>query len=216
MKQNAENSAAGPVVIGLTGGSGAGKSLVSLALSENGVPVLDTDRVSRAVCEPGQPCLAALTERFGTGILNGDGTMDRKGLAALVFGEPDPDKKAEKLHALNTITHKYILDACRDWIAGRYAEGARAVCIDAPQLFESGFDRECDRIVAVTAEKETRIARIIARDGISRDAAEQRIAVQYDDDFYRKRCDAVIENNGAPAEIPPKVFALLTAWGLDA
>ena len=130
---------------------------------------LDTDRVSRLVCEVGQPCLGALAEQFGNGILLPDGSLDRAGLAALVFGEPDPVKKAEKLSALNRITHHYILEYARDWLCEQKADGYTAACIDAPQLFESGFDAECSFIIGVTAECETRIARIIARDGITRE-----------------------------------------------
>ncbi|MCQ2431410.1 MAG: dephospho-CoA kinase [Clostridia bacterium] len=201
-------------VIGLTGGSGAGKSIVSITLRAFGIPVLDTDKVSRAVCEPGQPCLSALCDHFGRQILNSDGTLNRKGLAAFVFGEPDPDCKAEKLHALNTITHRYIMEACHEWIDARVQEGFHAVCIDAPQLFESGFDQECGKILTVTAEKETRIARIIARDFATREEAERRIAAQHDDAFFALHSDAVIENNGSPDEVAPKVEALLRDWGL--
>lgn len=202
------------VVIGLTGGTGAGKGAVSAVLEASGIPCLDTDKVSRAVCEPGTPCLAALADAFGTDILDGDGALKRKTLAALVFGEPDPGKKAEKLDTLNRITHRYILDACREWLSGQEKNGKRAAVIDAPQLFESGFDRECARILGVTAEKETRVLRIMSRDGIGRDAAEQRIASQHDDAFFASNCDAVIENNGTTEELVPKVREILNAWGL--
>ncbi|MBE6658010.1 MAG: threonylcarbamoyl-AMP synthase [Ruminococcaceae bacterium] len=183
-------------VLGLTGGSGAGKGAVAATLTAHGIPTLDTDRVSRLVCEVGQPCLRALAEQFGDGILCPDGSLDRAGLAALVFGESDPDKKAEKLAALNRITHHYILEYARDWLAEQRAAGCTAACIDAPQLFESGFDRECSYIIGVTADKETRIARIMTRDGITREKAEQRIASQHDDAFFAAHCNTIIENNG--------------------
>ena len=196
-------------VLGLTGGTGAGKGAVSAVLSENGIPTLDTDRVSRLVCEAGQPCLAALAERFGSDILLPDGTLDRAGLAALVFGEPDADKKAEKLSALNRITHHYILEYARDWLCEQKAAGFTAACIDAPQLFESGFDTECSYIIGVTAECETRIARIIARDGITREKALQRIASQHDDVFFAAHCDLIIENNGDPDALKQSVQKLI-------
>lgn len=183
-------------VLGLTGGTGAGKGAVAACLVKHGIPTLDTDRVSRLVCEIGQPCLRALAEQFGDGILCPDGSLDRAGLAALVFGEPDPDKKAEKLAALNRITHHYILEYARDWLAEQRANGNPAACIDAPQLFESGFDRECSYIIGVTADKETRITRIMTRDGITREKALQRIASQHDDAFFAAHCDTIIENNG--------------------
>ena len=183
-------------VLGLTGGSGAGKGAVAAILTAHSIPTLDTDRVSRLVCEVGQPCLAALTEQFGCGILCPDGALDRAGLAAHVFGEPDPDKKSEKLAALNRITHHYILEYARDWLAEQRANGCTAACIDAPQLFESGFDAECSCIIGVTADRETRIARIMTRDGITREKAEQRIASQHDDAFFAAHCDVMLENNG--------------------
>ncbi len=183
-------------VLGLTGGTGAGKGAVAACLVKHGIPTLDTDRVSRLVCEIGQPCLRALAEQFGGGILCPDGSLDRAGLAALVFGEPDPDKKAEKLSALNRITHHYILEYARDWLAEQRANGCTAACIDAPQLFESGFDAECSYIIGVTADRETRIARIMTRDGITREKALQRIASQHDDAFFAAHCDVMLENNG--------------------
>ena len=202
------------VVIGLTGGTGAGKGAVSGLLSEMGIPCLDTDLVSRKVCEKGMPCLAALADAFGGEILDEDGALKRKTLASLVFGEPDEGKKKEKLDTLNTITHKYILDACRVWLDEQRSAGKRAAVIDAPQLFESGFDRECTYILGVSAEKETRIARILSRDGITREAAEQRIASQHDDAFFAVRCDAVLSNNGTVEELLPKVKEILRAWGI--
>ena len=203
-------------VLGLTGGSGAGKGAVSETLVAHGIPTLDTDCVSRLVCEAGQPCLAALTETFGAGILLPDGALDRAGLAAVVFGEPDADKKAEKLSALNRITHHYILEYARDWLCEQKWNGFRAACIDAPQLFESGFDAECSLILGVTAEYETRIARILARDGITSEKAEQRIAAQHDDAFFAAHCGGMIENNGDREALWAAVTAILRDRGLIA
>ena len=196
-------------VLGLTGGSGAGKGAVSAVLAEHGIPTLDTDRVSRLVCEVGQPCLCALSEQFGDEILLPDGSLDRAGLAALVFGESDADKKAEKLSALNRITHHYILEFARDWLCTQKENGHTAACIDAPQLFESGFDAECSFILGVTAECETRIARIMTRDGITREKALQRIASQHDDAFFAAHCNVMLENNGDLAALREDVTALL-------
>jgi len=201
-------------VLALTGGTGAGKGAVSHILEAHGIPVLDTDRVCRIVYEPGQPCLSALADAFGTEILRDDGTLDRAHLAALVFGEPDPDKKQEKLSTLNNIAHHYILAYCRDWLNTRREDGIPAACIDAPQLFESGFDRECDFIIGVTAERDTRIARICARDGIDRTQAEQRIAAQHDDAFFAAQCDVIVENNGTTDALVPRVRDILAARGL--
>lgn len=176
------------LTIGLTGGSGAGKGYVAELFAKYGIESLDTDRVSRRVCEPGKPCTAALAEAFGETILGEDGTLDRRGLAAIAFGDP------QKLAILNTITHKYILDECRTWLAAQRARGARAAIIDAPQLFESGFDRECDITVAVIADRETRMTRILRRDGITPEAAALRISRQKDDVWFCSHCTYTVSN----------------------
>ena len=201
-------------ILGLTGPTGAGKGAISAVLSDCGIPVLDTDVVSRIVYEPGQPCLSALTAEFGTEILLPDGNLDRAKLAALVFGEPDPEKKKEKLSSLNRIAHRYILAYSRDWLAAQKAAGYSAACIDAPQLFESGFDRECDYIIGVTAQKETRIARIMARDGITEEKTLARISAQHDDAFFARNCDVLLENNGSKESLTELVKDILRARGL--
>ncbi|MBO5649435.1 MAG: threonylcarbamoyl-AMP synthase [Clostridia bacterium] len=201
-------------VIGLTGGSGAGKSVAADAMREAGIPTLDTDLVSRTVCAPGQPCTQALADAFGADILHADGTLDRAGLAARVFGEPDADKKAEKLATLNRITHHHILESVRDWLAAQRAAGCRAACVDAPQLFESGFDAECTHLLAVTADRAHRIARIRARDGLSPEQASARIDAQHDDAYFAQHCEILLQNDGAPEELSARVKEQLCSWGL--
>ncbi len=182
-------------VVGLTGGSGAGKGEISLCFMSYGVRVLDTDKVSRLVSAPGQPCLKELAEYFGESILREDGTLDRKGLAAIVFGEPDEAKKTEKLTMLNKITHKHIIDEINSWLERRAEAGDKVAVIDAPQLFESGFDKSCDYKVGVIADKDVRIRRIMARDGITREIAEARIASQKSDEFFNENCDFIVYND---------------------
>lgn len=166
------------IVIGLTGGSGVGKGFVSELFLQRGIPALDTDKVSRAVCEKGSPCLNDLVSVFGEEILLPDGSYHRKKMGEIVYS--DPAKRA----VLNEISHRYILAACRDWLAEKEKDGCPAAIIDAPLLYESGFDKECDVIVAVSASRETRISRITERDGISREVAQKRIDTQLDTAFY--------------------------------
>ena len=166
------------VVIGLTGGSGVGKGFVSGLFLQRGIPALDTDKVSRTVCEKGSPCLNELVSVFGEEILLPDGSYHRKKMGEIVYS--DPAKRA----VLNEISHRYILAACRQWLAEKEKEGFEAAIIDAPLLYESGFDKECDVIVAVAASRETRIARITGRDGISEETAGKRIDAQLDTAFY--------------------------------
>ncbi len=182
-------------VIGLTGGSGAGKGEISLCFMSHGIKCLDTDKVSREVCLPGKPCLCELVEYFGDDILLPDGKLDRKGLAALVFGEEDPEKREIKHAALNRITHKHIIDTINAWLSERERAGDKLAVVDAPQLFESGFDRHCDYIVGVIADEDVRIRRIIARDCITDDAAKKRIRSQKSDAFFMDSCDFIVYNN---------------------
>ena len=182
-------------VIGLTGGSGAGKGEVSLCFMSHGIKCLDTDKVSREVCLPGKPCLKELVEYFGEDILLPDSNLDRKGLAQLVFGEDDAEKREIKQNALNRITHRHIIDAMNAWLAECEQNGDTVAVVDAPQLFESGFDRHCDYIVGVIADEKVRIRRIISRDCISEETAEKRIRAQKSDKFFIDSCDFIVYNN---------------------
>lgn len=182
-------------VIGLTGGSGAGKGEVSLCFISQGIKCLDTDKVSREVCLPGKPCLRELVDYFGEEILLPDGKLDRKGLAAIVFGEEDPEKREVKHAALNRITHRHIIDAMNEWLRDCERDGDSFAVVDAPQLFESGFDRHCDYTVGVIADEEVRIRRIISRDRITRETAEKRIRSQKSNQFFIDTCDFTVYNN---------------------
>ncbi|MBQ8509359.1 MAG: dephospho-CoA kinase [Clostridia bacterium] len=196
-------------VIGITGGSGAGKGEVSHCFMSHGIRTLDTDKVSRAVCEPGKPCLNELVGHFGGEILREDGTLNRRLLASIVFGEEDPDKKLEKLAALNRITHHYILEDINAWLGRREKDGCRLVVVDAPQLFESGFNRHCDYTIGVIADEEVRIRRIIARDNISRESAEKRIKSQKSDEFFIENCDFTVYNNNGLEALEGQVGNIL-------
>lgn len=178
-------------VIGLTGGSGAGKGYVCDIFASFGVSSLNTDRVSRTVCMPGTPCLEELKQRFGRRIIDCDGTLNRALLADIVFSEGHEFDLSD----LNRITHRYILQYCRGWIKEQKKNNAAAVIIDAPQLYESGFDGECDVVIAVVASKEKRIERIIRRDGISHNNAVKRISAQHDNTFFLEHADYIIQND---------------------
>lgn len=183
-------------VIGLTGGSGAGKGIIGDFLRKRGIPCIDTDLVYHEIAVPGSEVLRELETAFGSSILTGNGELDRAALSAIVFA---PDG-ADKLKTLNRITHAHIRKATLEELARQEEQGITLAAIDAPQLFESGFDRLCDCVIAVTAERETRVSRIMARDGISREKAEKRIRAQLSDDFFRENADYVIENNGTTEE----------------
>ena len=196
------------LIIGLTGPSGAGKGTVASLFSRYGVPSIDTDRVYHGLLAPPSACLDELKARFGTEILHADGTLNRGALATRVFSEGH----GEDLEDLNRITHRHILAKTRDILAAYEAEGCSAVLVDAPQLFESGFDRECDRVLSVLAPFELRLSRIMARDGISEEGARARLAVSHTDEFFRKRSDAVMLNNGSVDSMDTEVRRLLVLW----
>lgn len=192
------------VVVGLTGGSGAGKGYVCRIFSEYGILSVDADEVYRIVSARGTPCLAELGEYFGQGILTADGELDRRALADIVFKRGAEDKLA----SLNRIAHKYVIEYCERWIAERESLGDFAVIIDAPQLFESGLDKRCDLVVSVVADRECRIERITERDGISRERAEKRIDSQYDDAFFAANSDYVVES-GNGSDVRSAVAAIV-------
>ncbi len=187
------------IVIGLTGGTGAGKGCVCQKFLQYNINSLDTDWVSREVCSKGTPCLNELVKTFGNTILNDDGTLNRKRLGSIVFSD------REKLNILNSISHRYILDYARNWLDGQKADSKIAAIIDAPLLYESGFDKECDVIIAVISDKEARTKRIMSRDSISLDDANKRLNNQGDDSFYTQKADYVITNNGSLDDLDAQI-----------
>ena len=182
-------------IIGLTGGSGAGKGEVCKAFLNYGIESIDTDRESREVTRKGSDCLKELVENFSGIILTANGELDRKKLADIAF------KSEEKVKLLNSITHKYILEKCQRWIIDRKNANREAVIVDAPLLFESGFDKNCDVIISVLADIDKRIERIIKRDNLTEEQAMLRIKNQKDDKFFMEHSDYIIYNNGSYSDI---------------
>ncbi len=178
-------------VIGICGGSGAGKGYVCGIFAEYGIPSIDTDAVYHEMISKPSECLNELRDFFGESIISEDGSLNRRALSDIVFAED----AGEKLSELNRITHRHILNKT-DLILDNYRkENKIAAIVDAPLLFESGYDKKCDAVVAVVADKDTRIKRIIKRDGIACEAAEKRIASQKSNEYLTQRADFVITNN---------------------
>lgn len=193
------------IIVGLCGGSGSGKGAVCSFFEEYGTPTIDTDAVYHDLTSRDSECLRELVAEFGESIVVG-GVLNRRVLAQIVFcGEG-----AENRHRrLNTIAHKHILNEVRAKIADYESEGYKAVVVDAPLLFESGFNEECDVVVSVIADAEIRINRIISRDNISRSDAIQRIKSQKSDDWLRDRSDFVVVNNGGLEALKSSVSSIL-------
>ena len=188
-------------VIGLCGGSGSGKSVASKSFVNRGVPALDTDELYHSMISGDSECSREIASQFGIHVLNAEKGIDRKTLADEVFS----DKTGEKLKRLNSITHRLVLNECRTWLSKKEKEGYKAAIIDAPLLFESGFDKECDIIICVEADEETRINRIIERDKVTADMAKKRIKSQADDEFLETNSDFVIKNTKDAASLDLQV-----------
>lgn len=178
------------IVIGLCGGSGSGKSKVSQLFNEKGYAIADTDMICHELFSSSAECISQLVSEFGEGILDEKGAICRKKLSAIVFGD------REKLGVLNSISHYHILNDVRKIISDAQEKGIKGVLVDAPVLFESGFNEECDVVVAVLADVDIRIKRILERDSISEERARARIANQLSDEYLISRADYVIKNNG--------------------
>ena len=195
-------------IVGLTGGSGTGKGTVAKIFAEYGIPSVDTDAVYHELLENDRELNLELAAAFGAGILGEGGKVNRKLLAATVFGK---ENTPALLHTLNQITHKYVMSETKKRLA-EYANTAPAALIDAPLLFEAGLDSWCEVVIGVLADRETRIQRVMKRDGIDRAAAIRRIDAQPDDNFFRERCNIVLENNGDLANLQKEVRDILAAW----
>ena len=178
-----------PLIVGLTGGTGAGKTSALAALEDLGGTVLDCDTVYHQMLRTDPALREAITAAFGP-VFCPDGSLDRQKLGTLVFSDH------AALDRLNAIVYEYLPPELL-----RRAQGHTLVGLDAISLMESGLGRLCACTVAVLAPAEDRVRRIMARDGISEDYARLRISAQQPDVFYRERCSHILENNCAtPAQ----------------
>ena len=190
-------------VIGLTGPTGAGKTAAREVFEQFGCRFADCDILARRAVEPGMPALSMLAEVFGADLIRPDGTLDRALLAQRAF--PTPEGREQ----LNGIVHPAVIALLEEIIREAEEEEAPGVVIDAPLLFESGLDRRCCAVIAVTAPDEVRLARIMARDGLSEEAARMRMAAQHSCDYYAGRADYVIDNSGTAEELRKKTGQVL-------
>ena len=183
------------MIFGLTGMSGAGKSTVCRRFMNAGFHIIDCDKVARQVVRKGEPCLDELHRLFGDGVITKDGELDRKAMGNIVFNDRD------KLRLLNDTIYPYITYKV---ISQLQEIDDKPSVLDAPTLFESGIDYICDAVVSVVCDTEISLERIMARDGISYDAAKSRLSSQHDAEFYVSRSQFCIENNGDVAELEQK------------
>lgn len=174
------------IILGITGGIGAGKSVVTETFSRLGADVVDADKIAREILNKGHDAYNEVIEKFGKEILDSDGEIIRKKLASIVFNDKD------KLESLNKITHVYIFDEMNKQIGASKAE---LICLDVPLLFSSDFPIKCNKTLVVTADDEIRIKRVIKRDNCTKEQVQERMSKQLKQEDMVKRADFVIENN---------------------
>ena len=190
------------MIIGITGGTGCGKTTLLKVIEENGGLILDCDAIYHELLASDAALLAAIENRFPGTVENG--SLQRKKLGSIVFS----DEKA--LEDLNKITH----GAIRAEVLRRLETSPKLAAIDAIALFEGGLAELCDVTVAVTAPKEVRIERLMLRDNISESLARSRIAAQHDEGWFRQHCDCTLENNDTQMQFRKKCLAFLRNQGI--
>ncbi|MDD7184756.1 MAG: dephospho-CoA kinase [Oscillospiraceae bacterium] len=177
------------MIVGLTGQTGAGKSTVSKVFAEKGFAVINADTVARMVVEKGTPCLNELQKKFGSEIINPDDTLNRKKLGNIVFTD------SKKLQLLNSIMYPAITSEIKNQIEYYNSQEKKFILLDAPTLFESNADKLCDIIISVIADYDIRKKRIMKRDNITSQQADDRINSQHSQDFFIRNSDYYIKNN---------------------
>ena len=185
------------ILVGLTGGIGSGKSTVSSLLARNGAVVIDADAITRQLQEPGQPVLVAIVERFGAGVLDSDGRLDRPALAAIVFNDP------EALKALNEIVHPAVGAETARRIAAEQ-DTDHVVVLDVPLLVETGR-RGLAAVIVVDVPTDVAVERLVSQRGMSESDARARVAVQASREARLAKADIVIDNSGARDALEPRV-----------
>jgi len=186
--------------VGLTGGIASGKTTISRLFADLGVPVIDTDVISRQLLEPGQLGYRQVCEHFGAAILKADGTIDRARLREIVFSERAQKTWLETM--LHPLIYQRTLDAIREHTSAAY------VLVVVPLLFETNFQSLVDRVLAVDCPAEQQIERLVKRDGIERELAVRMLAQQLENSARLARAHDSIVNRGDGSNLRADVASL--------
>ncbi|UMO86906.1 dephospho-CoA kinase [Pectobacterium sp. PL64] len=186
-------------IVALTGGIGSGKSTVADEFAKIGATIVDADIIARQVVEPGEPALDAIRLRFGDAMLNTDGSLNRAALRQQIFSSP------EEKQWLNNLLHPLIQQETQ---AQFQAVSAPYILWVVPLLVENGLQQRAQRVLVVDVDKETQLARTLARDGISRQQAANILAAQATREQRLAYADDIIDNSRCPNELAPQVAEL--------
>ena len=185
------------MILGITGGTGCGKTTLLKVIEEHGGLILDCDAIYHELLATDAGLLAAIETRFPGTVENGQ--LQRKKLGSIVFSDENA------LLDLNRITH----GAVKAEVLHRLESSPKLAAIDAIALFEGGLADLCHMTVAVTAPVEDRVQRLMKRDNVSEDYARSRIAAQHDETWFRQHCDCTLKNNGTEIQFREKCLAFL-------
>ncbi len=194
------------VVIGLTGSIATGKSTISLMFDDYDIPVIDADKISRKVVEPGEKAYQQIVNAFGRDILREDETIDRKALGAIVFNNE------EKRKTLNSIVHPAVREKMLEERDDYVRQNEKAVVLDIPLLFESELMHLVDKILVVYVDEDVQLKRLMERDESTEEEAQSRINSQMPVSQKAKKADEVISNNGTKQDSYDQLDAILREW----
>ena len=195
------------MIIGITGSSGAGKSIIcNILQNEYKVKIINADEIAKELSKSESNYIKDIINKFGKEIVDENGELKRKELAKIIYSNTD------KREDLNNCTFKYIKKEIEKQINA--TEKDLAIIIDAPLLFESKLNEICNKVIGIISKKDLQIERIIKRDNISFDEAKSRLNAQKDNKFYIENCDRIIENNNDILHIENEINNIAKLYGL--
>ncbi|SEQ72049.1 dephospho-CoA kinase [Piscibacillus halophilus] len=197
------------LIIGLTGSIATGKSTVSNMFKAWEIPVVDADQIAREVVEPGKPAYQKIVEHFGKKVLYDNGTLNRKKLGEIVFGNDEERKK------LNSFIHPEIRKEMVRQREEYVSAGESAVVLDIPLLFESKLFDYVDKVLVVYVDPEIQLERLMERDGSDKEEALSRIQSQIPITEKKERADAIVDNTGTIENSKEQLKEILLNWGIE-